>query len=143
MSFDPRDLPTGPFTDAYNHWLDLRIGGELPMAEAFDLLSLPDLVSKITLFDVVDDRIFVRFVGADIVDETGQDTTGFYLDELPGMADVQNRSRNLVETGQPYFLTNLPVTWTSMQYSTYATLALPCSDESGAIIRIVFVMIFN
>lgn len=138
-----QDLPKGPFTDLFKYWQGLRVGDGTPAVSSFDLLALPHLVTNVTIFEFRKERIRIRFVGTDIITETGEDTTGQYLDEMPNMSAVQDRSIQCARTAEPYFQSGLPVTWTSRDYKTYSTLGLPLGDEAGPVSQIVFLMIFG
>ena len=143
MSTKLFDLPIGPYTDLFQYWLSLKVDGALPTIQSFDLLAISALIPNIMLFDIEDNRVFVRFVGGKIVSEIGHDTTGFYIDEQPNFEAVAGRSLSFAKTGEPCFLSDLPITWTSQKYKTYKTLALPATDATGTVKRIIFLMKFG
>jgi hypothetical protein len=143
MSTNPLDLPVGPYTDFFQYWLGLKVDGALPTLQSFDLLAKSALIPNITLFDVEDNRVFVRFVGGGIVSETGRDLTGSYLDQQSNMETIEERALECTRTGEPYFHGYLPITWTSLNYKYYKILGLPTTDETGKVARILYLMNFE
>lgn len=143
MTLDPQQITRGPLADAYEYWHGLKTDDEVPGIGSFDLLAVPHLVANTTIFEVVGQRIRIRFVGTDIIAQIGEDTTGRYLDEMSNMSAVEARAFNCVETGSPYLLSGLPVTWTSRDFKTYSTLGLPLSGSEATITQIIFVMVFS
>lgn len=137
------DLPVGPYTDLFKLWLGLKIDGALPIVQSFDLLATSALIPNIAIFDIADDRVFVRFVGGGIVIETGRDSTGSYLDQFSNLKAIEERALECARIGEPFFLEDLPISWTSLKYKHYKILGLPTTDEAGKVSRIIYLMIFG
>lgn len=143
MIFDPQELGEGVFTDAYHYWLSLRVNDQTPCIEAFDLLAVPHLISNFMINDIIDGRIYVRLVGSHIMDETGEDTTGRYLDEWDNVDGLHARVMGSVATGIPYYYVDQKVVWTSRIYKTYSVLGLPLANDTGTVTRLMLLMAFD
>lgn len=116
-----------------------------PRREDFDPVEFPRTLGNITIFDVERDpwRFRVRIVGTRIVEETGRDTTGVYLDEMENIETVALRARWAAENCRPYFVPQAPVGWTSKKFRHYSTLALPLVDDTGQTCMILYYMCFS
>lgn len=116
-----------------------------PRRVDFDPAAFPRALSGITIFDVERDpwRFRVRLVGTRIVEDTGRDTTGVYLDELENVEAIALRARWAAESRRPFLVPKAPVAWTSLKFRHYATLALPLVDEAGQTCMILYYMSFS
>jgi len=116
-----------------------------PRRKDFDPVEIPRALGGITIFDVERDpwRFRVRIVGTRIVEETGRDTTGVYLDQLENAESIAERARWAAENRRPYFMPLAPVTWTSLKFRHYSALALPLVDESDQTCMILYYMSFS
>lgn len=139
------DLPDDCARQLWQWWFASEKHAVPPRREDFDPLDVPRALSSITIFNVERDpwRFRVRLVGTRIVEETGQDTTGVYLDQLEGVGLVAERARWAAENCRPYFVPAAPVTWTSKKFRNYSTLGLPLVDASGRTIMILYYMSFS
>jgi hypothetical protein len=119
--------------------------GVPPRREDFDPIEFPRALGNITIFDVERDpwRFRVRIVGTRIVEDTGRDTTGVYLDELESAELIAARARWAAENRRPYLVLLTPVTWTSLKFRHYSTLALPLVDDTGGTCMILYYMSFS
>ncbi len=115
-----------------------------PRRKDFDPTEVPRALGNITIFDVERDpwRFRVRIVGTRIVEETGRDTAGVYLDELESAELIAERARWTAENSRPYFVRQAPVAWTSKNFRCYSTLALPLVDDAGQACMIFYYMSF-
>jgi hypothetical protein len=146
MITDIRDelLPDKDAVELWNWWRDGERHATPRKRSDFDPTEYPRVLPGITLFEVERNpwRFRIRLVGTRIAEETGLDTTGYYLDELPNTEKVAARARWAAETRKPYFLPLTPVTWTPNNFKLYATLALPLVDDCGATNMILYYMSF-
>jgi hypothetical protein len=126
-------VPQGAHRDLYSLWLGKREANSMPRRADFDPREMPRLLPHITLFDVEHDplRFRIRLVGTAVVEATGGDNTGRYLDELECIEHTVSRCRKLVETGQPYFHADLPMPWAANDFRIYSVLGLPLGRENG------------
>jgi hypothetical protein len=116
-----------------------------PRREDFDPVDFPRALGNITIFDVEPDpwRFRIRIVGTRIVEETGRDTTGVYLDQLENVETIAVRARWAAENRRPYLMPKAPVAWTSKRFKHYSALALPLVDDSGWTCMILYYMSFS
>lgn len=143
-NIDEELLPDLHARELWNWWNEGERHGTPRKRSDFDPTDFPRVLPGITLFEVERKpwRFRIRLVGTRIAEETGHDTTGYYLDELPNTEKVAARARWAAETRQPYFLPMTPVTWTPNNFKLYATLALPLVDDSGETNMILYYMSF-
>lgn len=139
---DLQQFPEGPFKDLYQYWLGLKEDTQTPEDEAFDILDLPHLVQDISLVEPCGDRLYVRYSGTNFTDETGQDLTGLYLDELQNFTGMLERAELCLQTGEPYVVMDHPVTWTSKDFKKYSTLVVPLTNAEGKVTRLVYIMTY-
>lgn len=143
MSLDLQQLPSGPFREFYEYWLSLKGDDQVPAVEAFDLLDIPHLVANVTILEVEGPRVKTRFSGTNVNEETGQDSTGLYLDDLPCVSDIEERALNCTKTEEPFFVPDHPVTWTSREFTSYSTLVVPLANAEGKVVQLVYLMTFR
>lgn len=138
-----QQFPDGPFRDFYRYWLGLKENTQVPENEAFDILDLSHLVQDISLVERRGDRLFIRYSGTNFTDETGQDLTGLYMDELPNFTGMLERARLCLETCEPYVVMDHPVTWTSRDFKKYSTLVVPLTDAAHKVVRLAYIMTYS
>ena len=138
------DLPDDCARQLWRWWSASDRHPVPPRRKDFDPIEVPQALPGITIFDIERDpwRLRVRIVGTRIVEETGRDTTGVYLDQLEHAELVVARARWAAEHRCPYFMSAAPVTWTSRKYKHYSALALPLVDASGQTCMILYYMSF-
>ena len=144
--FGEADIPDASLRTLYGLWLAARQGGALPGRADFDPLQMPPAVLPwITIFDVETDplRFLVRIVGTGIVEATGADTTGQYLDELPSTGAIEERMGWLVGNGKPYFMADLPLAWAHKEYRRYSALGLPLAADGRDVDMLLYGMSFK
>jgi hypothetical protein len=131
--------------DLHALWLKKASPGRLPGRADFEPREMPRLLPHITLFDVEREplRFRVRLVGTAIVEATGIDGTGGYVDELADIEQTLARCRALVETGRPYFHADLPLMWSPRHYKTYSVLGLPLAADGRNVDKILGALTFG
>ncbi|MEK9660545.1 MAG: PAS domain-containing protein [Alphaproteobacteria bacterium] len=129
----------------YDLWCAKAPPGILPRRSAFNPAELPHLLPYITIFDVAREpmRFRIRLVGTAIVDAMGVDTTGMWLDELDNIANVHRRAEAMADTGKPYSLCDLPLTWTHRDFKRYSVLGLPLADDGRTVDKLLYTMLFE
>ena len=148
-NFSSEEIQCGPLKRFYSLWHDkLEELGVLPARADFDPIEIPvEILPYLTLFDVIrsDQRIRfqIRLVGTGIVAETGQDTTGLYLDELPNTESIIERAAWIVENRKPVYVSGLPINWTSMDFKTYSALGAPLAADGKTVDKIFYQMAFS
>jgi hypothetical protein len=142
---DDSDLPDDCARQLWRWWSAADKHAVPPRREDFDPVGVPRALASITIFDVEPDpwRFRVRIVGTRIVEETGRDTTGVYLDQLENSESIAVRARWAAENCQPYLMPKAPVAWTPKRFKHYSALALPLVDDSGRTCMILYYMSFS
>jgi len=139
-------LPDGNLKLLHAIWVDGCDGDSLPSRAHFDPVTMPPVVLPwITIFDVEIDptRFRVRLAGTGIVDATGVDTTGKYLDELPGTENLLARATWALKNRKAYFMKDLPLTWTRKEYKYYSVVGLPLATNGHDIDMLIYGMSFD
>ena len=82
-------------------------------------------------------------IGTGIVAETGQDTTGAFLDEMPNTESIVERATWIVANRKPVYVDNQPINWTSMDFKTYSALGVPLATDGKTVDKIIYQMAFS
>ncbi len=144
--FSEADIVGASLRTLYGLWLAARRDGALPGRADFDPLEMPPAVLPwITIFDVEPDplRFLVRIVGTGIVEASGSDTTGLYLDKMPNTGAIEERMRWVVANRKPYFMADLPLAWTHKVYRRYSALGLPLAADGRDVDMLLYGMSFK
>ncbi len=150
VDFSVDELPHIRQRQLYTYWQDTRADRAFPSVAAIDPMVLPrNSLSFLSILEVVGpaavdqhQRFRVRLHGTEIVEATGIEITGRYLDEIEGMARQIERCRWMVRHGRPYLVADA-LTWSPRLHSAYTALNLPFGDSDGAVRRIVAVFAFT
>ncbi len=144
----PTDALSAPLKSLYQLWRSkITPEGRLPARSDFDPSEFSTaFLPYLTLFEVLrsqdEMRFKIRLVGTGIVQETGRDTTGQYLDKMPNTSEIVERAKWLVKTGKPIYVENQPLTWTSRDFKTYSALGVPLASDGETVDKIFYQMVF-
>ncbi len=144
--FGEADIEDASLRTLYRLWLAACQGEALPGRADFDPLRMPPAVLPwITIFDVEPDplRFLVRIVGTGIVEASGSDTTGLYLDKMPNTGAIEQRMKWLVGNRKPYFMADLPLAWAHKVYRRYLALGLPLAANGSDVDMLLYGMSFK
>lgn len=140
----PRVL--SPRLGAFMDYLDrCRLpGGSAARLSAFDLLAIPDLISRLVLIDPIKDnsggvRFRFRFVGTWHLTAFGHDITGRFADELrrdPMVDLIQKALETVLDAGEPHYWLRTSL-FERQQFITYQRIMAPLADDDGRVVRIV------
>lgn len=127
----PEDLPTEDLRWLLAFWNELRGTREMPSRADFSPADMVPYLPYIGLADVEHDpqRFRTRLAGTGIVTECGVDLTGVYYDQMPNPEGIVRRAAWVAENRRPCFAHDLPLTWASRDFSSYATLIMPLSAD--------------
>ncbi|TQV82097.1 PAS domain-containing protein [Denitrobaculum tricleocarpae] len=148
-SFRPPENLCPPLKHLHSLWSGkITAEGHLPARSDFDPAEmLAAFLPYITLFDVIRNgdnlRFRIRLVGTGIVEETGRDTTGNFLDEMSNTSQIIGRAQWMVENRQPIYVENQPLTWTSRDYKHYSALGVPLASDGITVDKIIYQMAFS
>lgn len=148
-NFSSDELLCEPLKCFYSLWCQKMEGlGHLPARADFDPIEIPSkILPYLTLFDVIPSgqmiRFHIRLVGTGIVAETGQDTTGAFLDEMPNTEAIVERATWIVANRKPVYVDNQPINWTSMDFKTYSALGVPLATDGKTVDKIFYQMAFS
>lgn len=143
MVLNLEQMPEGPLTELLEYWTNLKIDDRVPTVSSFDMLAVPSLVSNLSVFAFVQDRIRVEFQGADCVDATGLDPTGHFIDELNLTEVMVDRCRECAASGVPYYVEDIEVTWSPKEYKSYNSLGVPLANPDGTPSKVVYLMLYK
>ncbi len=150
VDFTEDDLSHARQRHLYAYWQEARCEAWCPPVASIDPMKLPrDTLSFLSVLEVVGpdaegapQRFRVRLHGTEIVEATGIEITGRYLDEIDGMARQIERCRWMVRHARPYLVADA-LTWSPRLHSAYTALNLPFGDPDGKVRRIVAVFAFT
>jgi len=121
---------------AYDFWRAAGPPGLLPGRQHIDPLTIPrELLPNLWILDVQREpfRLKYRLVGTRIVEATGREVTGRWLDEehphLVADTAFQERYRKVMETGQPSLRRGVPKIWRHRDFQEIENIALPLARD--------------
>lgn len=144
--FDPQAVREPLLKELLSFWLARRDNrGALPARADIRPAAIKNLLPCIAIADVIDaGRDFqFRLFGTRIVDDAGIDLTGKSWDDAPEAEDVIARSRHLVKTGEPYFVSEIKALWSPRSYKSYQSLALPLAKDGKNVDMILYGVVFG
>jgi hypothetical protein len=126
------------------YWLDKRGERLFPTRTEIDPIEFPFVLGYVTLVDVEREprRYRFRLDGSILVELSGTDYTGHYLDELPGaeyVAYVKETYDRVVDGGAPFRYRKNGL-FDQQQFSE-ETLILPLGDNPPVVDRLVVAVI--
>ena len=74
------DRPGEPWRQLHRYWLSKHVDGRPPARADIDpITEIPRLVANLMIIDSVEDGFIYRFVGTEVVSQTGEDMTGRHV----------------------------------------------------------------
>jgi hypothetical protein len=144
-----RDAPVLDLTDdrlrrLFAYWLKKRGERPFPAKAEIDPVEFPYILGYVTLVDVeqAPRRYHFRLDGSILVELSGSDYTGRYLDELPGeeyVAFIKDTYDRVVDSGEPYRYRKNGLF--DQQHFSEETLILPLGDAPPRIDMLVVAVI--
>lgn len=128
----------------FAYWLDKRGDRQFPAKAAIDPVEFPYILGYVTLVDVEQSprRYRFRLDGSILVELSGMDYTGRYLDELPGaeyVAFIKETYDRVVDSGEPHRYRKNGLF--DQQHFSEETLILPIGDTPPAVDMLVVAVI--
>ncbi|GEQ97354.1 hypothetical protein JCM17844_09910 [Iodidimonas gelatinilytica] len=139
------DVPLEAARALYILWDDKRGQRLMPARRDFDPANMRALLEDMVLFDVdgAESRLRVRLYGTRIVQMSGLDLTGKYLDQIPGSENVGRRCQWVIAHKAPTFIRKVQLEWSQRSYRRYDVLALPLSANDKDVNMILFHLTFE
>jgi hypothetical protein len=128
----------------YGHWSDLRANRALPARSDLDPADIKQLLPHIVIKQVVGDRFLIRLMGTEVVDRTGENFTGRYLDEIgePGAyRDFVVKVYGTVRDGRKPVLSETDLSARAAAPKRIRRLSLPFAGGDGAAVGYVVSMV--
>jgi len=128
----------------FAYWLEKRGERQFPARSEMDPVEFPYVLGYVTLVDVEHDprRYRFRLDGSILVELSGTDYTGRYLDELPGeeyVAFIKETYDRMVDGGKPFRYRKNELL--DQQQFSEETLILPLGDNPPAVDMLVVAVI--
>src|SRR5215813_4019449 len=138
-----RKLTAPRMVELYDYWYGRKRGRAMPSRADLDPVDIPPMLGKIMLIDVLGNppRFHHRLVGTHIVDATGEDRTGRFLDRVPFLRKhpvVLDQYRIVVETRQPLLSVEPITNCTNGKVHEVDRLLLPLSSD-GQLVNMLLV----
>jgi hypothetical protein len=80
----------------------------------------------------------IRLIGTHVVEATGMEVTGKYMDELPNTQSVIERSKWIIMNCEPMACIGLPLSWSPFDYKHYDVLSMPLIDDNSKVAMILY-----
>ena len=130
-----------------DYWRSIHPQSGLPGRRHFDPIDLPELLAQIWLIDVARAPLRFRFrlVGTALVEFTGRDSTGKWLDEVyPEFAEsgLSQRLRRCVETAEPQFRRHSIATQARSSQIEAEQIYLPLAADGASVDMILAMTVF-
>lgn len=128
----------------YGYWLEKSDGRLFPAKAEIDPVEFAYVLGFVTLVDVepAPRRYRFRLDGSRLVELSGTDYTGRYLDELPGaeyIAFIKQTYDRVVDSGAPFRYRKAGLF--DQQHFAEETLILPLGDNPPVVDRLVVAVI--
>jgi hypothetical protein len=138
------ELNDGRLQRLFAYWVEKRGDRLFPAKAAIDPVEFPYILGYVTLVDVEQEprRYRFRLDGSILVELSGTDYTGRYLDELPGeeyVAFIKATYDRVVDSGEPYRYRKNGL-FDQQQFSE-ETIILPIGDTPPAVDMLVVAVI--
>ncbi|HEY1384628.1 MAG TPA: PAS domain-containing protein [Dongiaceae bacterium] len=126
------------------YWLEKRGDRSFPQKAEIDPIEFPYILGYVTLVDVEHEprRYHFRLDGSILVELSGTDYTGRYLDELPGaeyIAFIKATYDRVVDSGEPHRYRKNGLF--DQQHFSEETLILPLGDTPPRVDMLVVAVI--
>ena len=125
----------------FEYWQSKRRGGRLPRRADIDPTEIPQLMPNLLLVDIEHDpfRVRYRLVGTQIVEATGFEFTGKYLDEivLPDDEGPFLESYQLAAESKGAVLARIKWRLDAETTGEYDACFLPLSEDGGAVDKVL------
>ncbi|UTW56785.1 PAS domain-containing protein [Kordiimonas sp. SCSIO 12610] len=124
----------------YDLWNKKKAKNKAPQRKDFTPQEMKQCLALIALHDISYDplRSKVRLIGTGVVEATGMEATGWYVDEVQGTEFLLQRAKWIVENCCPMLCVDLPLIWSHLDYKHYDVLALPLIDEADRVAMIMY-----
>lgn len=138
------ELDDGRLRRLFAYWLDKRGDRPFPTKAAIDPVEFPYILGYVTLVDVEQEprRYRFRLDGSILVELSGMDYTGRYLDDLPGeeyVAFIKEGYDRVVDSGEPFRYRKNGLF--DQQHFSEETLILPIGDNPPTVDMLVVAVI--
>lgn len=119
--------------------------GHLPSRRDISPSEIKKLLPHIAIADVIDDGEDFRFrvCGTMISEGAGVELTGKSWQSFTGTENIIARSRHLVETAEPYYITNQRAHWAPKDFQHYTVLALPLASDGKAVDMVLYGLVYH
>lgn len=130
FGFQPDDLPWQEARILFEWWQHARKDRKYPSRKDFNPFDFHSALPMLVLVDVSHDPITfkMRLIGTAVVEYLGE-KTGVNLLNIKGGKATHDRYLKLLEVGDPYFATDLPLSWAESDWKSYNILNLPLSND--------------
>ncbi len=133
-------------SELYGFWSQKKAAlGRLPARSDIAPKEIKALLPYIAIADVIDGGNDFRFriCGTAITEEAGAELTGQSWLSFPHTEVVVERTRELVETGTPYYAANVRARWAPKDFQHYSVLALPLAKDGTTVDMVLYGIAFH
>lgn len=140
VRFGPEKISSPILRGIYQYWLEKAGAEAVPARADFEPLDLPRHLPHIFLVEIGEDgRFCYRVVGTRIVDWSGFDPTGKYLEDVSRLYDIDGIRRDFQSAADAraprYDLRRSP--WADRDYMQYHRLLAPLAEKNGRVTHLM------
>jgi len=127
----------------YEYWRDKSGASSIPARSDIELLDLTKILSNIWLIDIYDQetlRFKVRLFGTDIVEMSGLDRTGEFMDEgQPGYSDTKGgiNMKHVATKAEAVWYCGVPTIVTPKKAGQVEYAIFPLSDDGEIVNKLI------
>lgn len=138
---DPDQITSALIRDLFGYWRSRRRDGALPRRSDIDPTDLPGLLPNLMMVDFEQDPFRVRFrlVGTKVVEITGYEFTGLYLDDIatPDVREAFTRCYRTASHERRAVLDRITWRFDAQTTGDYDFCVLPLEDEGAVAQRAI------
>ena len=123
--------------DVWNNKRGDRLAPQRKDLSPYDMKSCLPLIA-IHNVEYTPLRMQVRLIGTHVVEATGMEATGKYMDELPNTESVIDRAKWIIVNCEPMACIGLPLLWSPFDYKHYDVLSMPLIDDNSDVAMILY-----
>lgn len=119
--------------------------GHLPSRRDISPSEIKKLLPHIAIADVIDggEDFCFRVCGTMITEGAGIELTGKSWQSFSGTESIIARSRQLVETAEPYYAVNQRAHWAPKDFQHYTVLALPLASDGKTVDMVLYGLVYH
>ena len=124
----------------FQFWLKMKNEHTWPQRKDFHPAEITPHLPYVVMHDYEQStkRYKVRIQGTAIVNSTGAELTGTYIDDFPNSKAMIERFNLIVNNKTPYLIHETDMEWADRNYKRYSTVGCPLFDDDQNVNMLIF-----